>query len=158
MAGRVRSSRPLSKPVRDLASQNSAPGRAIDLDYATPYGNWWGQTQYQASVRGQPVPEAHAVVPLAINIDQRGRVSGASRDNGCQLLGVAAPYVTTAILTLDVTLSGCRYPALNRRYQGSLTVNARDNSARFYLRAFDAVTGALGAGPASYDIKATMKR
>jgi hypothetical protein len=133
--------------------------RSIELDYSTPYGIWRGQAQYQGTtVKGQAMREAHVVVPLVIEVEKQGRVRGASPENGCKLLGVAAPYVAPNMLTLDVTLSECRYPALNRRYSGTLALYKSSNSVQFSLRSLNPMAAVLIVGPANFDIKATMKR
>lgn len=102
--------------------------------------------------------EAHAVVPLMIEVEQQGRVRGVSPENGCKLLGVAAPYVAPNMLKLDVTLSECRHSALNRRYTGMLTVSAARNSAQLSLGSMRDMVGTMLQGAASFDVKATMKR
>ena len=137
--------------------QAGRPAQSIDLDYTTPYGVWRGQAQYQATVKGQPVPEAHGVVPLVIQVEKAGRVQGASPGNGCKLLGVAAPYYAPNVLTLDVTLSECRYPAFNRRYSGTLALYPASNSVQFSLQSFNMGLAAIG-NAAHFDIKATMRR
>src|SRR5690348_16401525 len=88
-------------------------------DYSTPYGAWRGQAQYQVSVQSVPDPAAHAVSPLVIEIDTAGKLKGSSPENGCQLLGIARPSPVPTLLNLDVTISGCRYAGLNRRYSGT---------------------------------------
>ena len=140
------------------AGQNSKPPQAIDLDYTTPYGTWRGQAQYQATVKGQAVGEAHDVVSLVIQVEKQGRVRGASPENGCKLLGVAAPYFAPNVLTLDVTLSGCRYPAFNRRYSGTLALYQSSNSVQFSLQSINQGLAAVTKGPAHFDIKATLRR
>ncbi|MDP2031227.1 MAG: hypothetical protein Q8K12_16460 [Thiobacillus sp.] len=110
---------PSNSTSSNATGQTGKPAKSIELDYSTPYGIWRGQAQYQASSKGQPLHEAHAVIPLVIQVEKQGRVRGASPENGCKLLGVAAPHVSPNILMLDVTLSECRYPALNRRYSGT---------------------------------------
>lgn len=139
------------------ARQATKPTKSIELDYSTPYGIWRGQAQYQASSKGQPLREAHAVIPLVIEVEKHGRVRGASSDNGCKLLGVAAPYVAPNMLTLDVTLSECRYPALNRRYSGMLALYQSSNSVQFSLQSTN-IASAFTGKVAHFDIKATMKR
>lgn len=135
------------------------PTKSIELDYSTPYGIWRGQAQYQGTtVKGQAVREAHVVVPLVIEVEKQGRVRGASPENGCKLLGVAAPYVAPNMLTLDVTLSECRYPALNRRYSGTLALYQSSNSVQLSLRSLNHMVAVLFEGPANFDIKATMNR
>ena len=143
----------------NVSGQAGKPARAIELDYSTPYGIWRGQAQYQGTtVKGQAMPEAHVVVPLVIEVEKQGRVRGASPENGCKLLGVAAPYVAPNMLTLDVTLSECRYPALNRRYSGTLALYQSSNSVQFSLRSLNPMLAVLIEGPSNFDIKATMKR
>jgi len=140
------------------SGQNTQPGKSIDLDYSTPYGIWHGQAQYQASTKGQAVPEAHVVVPLVIQVEKQGRMRGASPENGCQLLGVAAPYFSPNVLSLDVTLSECRYPALNRRYSGTLALYQSSNTVQLSLQSFNIGLAAVTKGAAHFDIKATMQR
>ena len=139
------------------ARQAAKPTKSIELDYSTPYGIWRGQAQYQASSKGQPLLKAHAVIPLVIQVEKQGRVRGASPENGCKLLGVAAPYVSPNILTLDVTLSECRYPPLNRRYSGTLALYQSSNSVQFSLQSIN-VASALIGNVGYFDIKATMRR
>ena len=140
------------------AGQASKSAQSIELDYSTPYGTWRGQAQYQVAVKGQPVPEAHAVVPLVIDVEKQGRVRGISPANGCKMLGVAAPYVVPYMLTLDVTLSECRYTGLNQRYSGRLILNQANNSVQLTLQSMNSMVTVLMQGPANNDIKATMKR
>lgn len=141
----------------NATGQTGKSAKSIELDYSTPYGIWRGQVQYQASSNGQPLREAHAVIPLVIQIEKQGRLRGASPENGCKLLGVAAPYYSPNILTLDVTLSECRYPALNRRYSGTLALYPSSNSVQFSLRSINLASAFIGNVGHS-DIKATMRR
>lgn len=150
---------PSASTSSNATGEAGKPAKAIELDYSTPYGVWRGQAQYQGTtVKGQPLREAHVVVPLVIEVEKQGRVRGASPENGCKLLGVAAPYVAPNMLTLDVTLSECRYPALNRRYSGTLALYQSSNSVQFSLRSLNHMVAVLIEGPANFDIKATMKR
>lgn len=139
------------------AGQTGKSAQPIELDYTTPYGTWRGQAQYQATSKAQPLHEAHAVIPFVIQVEKQGRVRGASPENGCKLLGVAAPYVAPNILTLDVTLSECRYPALNRRYSGTLALYQSSNTVQLSLQSFNIGLAAVG-NAAHFDIKATMRR
>ena len=150
---------PRASTNSNVSGQSGKPAKSIELDYSTPYGIWRGQAQYQGTtVKGQTMREAHVVVPLMIKVEQQGRVSGVSPENGCKLLGVAAPYIAPNMLKLDVTLSECRYPALNRRYSGTLILNQSSNSVQFSLRSLNPMLAVLIAGPSNFDIKATMKR
>lgn len=158
--------KPCDAPVLQRVDGSSAvassdpprkPEKSIELDYSTPYGVWRGQAQYQAAAKGQPVPEAHGVVPLVIQVEKAGRVQGVSPENGCKMLGVAAPYVTPTVLRLDVTLSGCRYPAFNRRYSGTLALYQSDNSVQFSLQSINAASAFIG-NVGDFDIKASMRR
>jgi hypothetical protein len=148
---------PSASTSSNATGQTGKSAKSIELDYSTPYGIWRGQAQYQASSKGQPLPEAHAVIPLVIEVEKHGRVRGASPDNGCKLLGVAAPYVAPNMLTLDVTLSECRYPALNRRYSGMLALYQSSNSVQFSLQSTN-IASAFTGKVAHFDIKATMRR
>lgn len=91
------------------ANQAGNPGSAA---YSTPYGPWRGQVQFMAKSGTAVVQEAHAVVPFVLQIDPQGKVSGTG--NGCTLKGIASPAAAIdTILNLDVTLSGCAFPAYN---------------------------------------------
>src|ERR1700684_2111902 len=70
-------------------------------------GQWRGQTQFQGAENGRELQEAHSVVPFVLTFSADGKVSGASADNGCTLLGLWEPNVTSRMFTLDVTLSDC---------------------------------------------------
>lgn len=155
---RASTDRPPAPTGTGAPAQASKPAKSIDLDYSTPYGVWRGQAQYQVAVKGQPVREAHAVVPLVIEVEKQGRLQGISPANGCKMLGVAAPYVAPNMLTLDVTLSECRYTGLNQRYTGTLALSQASNSVQLSLRSLNSMVAVLMQGPANNDIKATMKR
>ena len=148
---------PSASTRSNATGQAGKPTKSIELDYSTPYGIWRGQAQYQGSSKGHPLREAHAVIPLVIEVEKQGRVRGASPENGCKLLGVAAPYYVPNVLTLDVTLSECRYPALNRRYSGSLALHQSSNSVQFSLQAMNLSLALIG-NVGHFDIKATMRR
>lgn len=121
-------------------------------DYSSPYGDWRGQTQFQMTAKGQRVAEAHSVVPMTITIDPQGKVVGASPDNGCRLLGIAAPGLSSNILHLDVSFSACRYAAFNRRFSGTLALYMRDKNVQLGLNSF-------AISPAEqFDVRATMRR
>lgn len=119
------------------------------------YGDWRGQSQYQATVGGNVDPAAHAVTNLTISIAPQGKVVGSSPENGCSLLGVAAPGVVPTILNLDVTFSGCRYAALNRRFSGTLVLYTKDQYTALSLTSMQMGFGKVAA---TFDIKATLRR
>ena len=144
-------------PGSAATGQSTSSENGIALDYTTPYGAWRGHAQYQGSVKGQSLQGAHVVVPLVIEVGKQGKVRGASPENGCKLLGVAAP-MSANLLTLDVTLSECGVPALNRRYSGTLALYQTTNSVQFSLQSFNQGLAAVTKGPARFDVKATMKR
>lgn len=122
--------------------------------YSSPYGEWHGQTQYQAFIRTTSDPLGHVVTNLTINIDPQGKFVGASTENGCRMLGLAGPGVTPTILTLKVTLTGCAYSGYNRAYTGSFSVFSKEGYAKFSLQAIDISSGRAG----TYNITATMRR
>jgi len=122
--------------------------------YSSPYGEWRGQTQYQAFIRTTSDPAGHIVTNLTINIDQQGKVVGTSTENSCRMLGLAAPGITPTIVTLKITLTGCTYSGYNRTYIGHLSVFSKENYAKFSLQAIDISSGKAG----TYNIEATMRR
>jgi hypothetical protein len=123
--------------------------------YATPHGTWRGQAQYQAKVGTELVEQAHAVVPVVLSIGIDGKVTGGSPDNGCRLLGIAAPGVIKTMLNLDVTLSQCRYAEFNRRYGGFISIYAKDKTAQLNLNAH---VIRAGIPPRFFDMKGTLRR
>jgi hypothetical protein len=124
----------------------------VTTDYSTPYGEWRGQTQFQISSKGQHVVEAHSVVPMTIAIDSHGKVTGASPENGCRLLGVAAPGLPQTILHMDVSLSGCNYVRYNRRFSGTLALYGSNKHVQLRLSSM------VPLQSQHFDIKATMRR
>lgn len=130
-------------------------GDAANSGYSTPYGEWRGQVQYQASYQSKPVAEAHAVVATTISIDPQGKVVGASPDNGCKIKGVASPGMASTLLNLDVTLTGCHYAKLNRRLFGTLVLYPAEKHSQFWVYAHP--VDLLNPGW-SFDIKGTVRR
>lgn len=122
--------------------------------YATPYGEWRGQTQYQAFINTTSDPAAHAVTNLTVNIDPQGKIQGFSSENGCRLLGIAAPGMAPTIVTLDVTLTNCNYAGLNRTYRGMLSIYEKQRYATFSLQAVQIAAGKAG----TFNITSTMRR
>lgn len=122
--------------------------------YASPYGEWRGQAQYQAFIKSVSDPAAHAVTDLTIDIDPRGKVVGASAENGCRLLGIAAPGAAAMIVKLNVTLTGCQYAGLNRTYEGHLALYAKERYASLSLQAIDISSGKGG----TFNVTSTMRR
>lgn len=123
--------------------------------YTSPYGEWRGQTQYQAFVGTVSDPTAHTITNLTIRIDPQGKVTGISTENNCRLLGLARPGVATHIVTLDVTVTGCHYAGLNRTYQGYLSAFSREKHAAFSLQAIEIGYKQKGG---TFNIGSTMKR
>lgn len=129
-------------------------GTAQANDYSTPYGEWRGQTQYQAFVKGVSDPTAHSVINLTISLDPAGKVVGTSTDNSCRFLGLATPGVTLTLVTLNVTLTNCTYAGYNRTYMGLLSVFSKERYAKFSLQAVDVTPGRGG----TFNITSTMRR
>jgi hypothetical protein len=119
-------------------------------------GDWHGQTQFQGAQNAQVIEEAHSVVPLVLMFSADGKVSGVSADNGCALLGLWAPGSTPRLFALDITLKGCRYSGLDRRYTGNLIATFADNSAQLSLSAY--AIPILGQPMKKYDVGATLRR
>lgn len=130
-------------------------GDTGNVNYQTPYGDWRGQVQYQASLNGQPIADAHSVVPAVISIDTQGKIIGSSPENGCRYKGQAIPGFTPQMLSLDITLSGCRFPTFNRRIAGTLTLNPTQRHAFLLLHVVP--LDFLRPGQ-QYEIKGTLRR
>lgn len=121
---------------------------------ANLYGEWRGQAQYQATIDRKPDPAAHTVTNLTIRVEVDGKVWGGSTENDCKLLGVWRPMSPSInVINLDVTLSGCRYEGLNRRYSGNLAFYSPSN-VQLSLMSQRVAPGKS----AVFDIKATMRR
>ena len=127
---------------------------AFAQGYASPYGEWRGQAQYQVFIKSVSDPTAHTVTNLTIAIDPGGKVLGASAENGCRMLGIAAPGIASTIVKLDVTLRDCRYAGLNRTYKGHLAVYAKERYAALSLQALEIGRGTGG----TFNITSTMRR
>jgi hypothetical protein len=69
--------------------------------------------------------------------------------------GIASPGIMPTILNLDITLSGCSYPKLNRRLTGTLALVQAQKYAQFWIYAYP--VDFLDPGWA-FDIKGTMRR
>lgn len=132
-----------------LASTN-----ALGQSYTSPYGEWRGQAQYQVFIRSVSDPAAHIVTNLTIAIDPQGKVVGTSTENGCRMLGIAAPGITPTIVKLDVTLRNCQYVGLNRTYKGHLSIYSKEGYAALSLQALDIGRGTGG----TFNITSTMRR
>jgi len=130
-------------------------GDSANSAYSTGYGDWRGQVQYQATFKGQPLPEAHAVVQTTLSIDPQGKVLGSSPENGCKMKGIASPGIGQTILNLDITLSGCTFSKLNRRLTGTLALYPAEKRTQFWIYAHP--VDLLNPGW-SYDIKGTLRR
>ena len=130
-------------------------GERANGAYASAYGDWRGQVQYQASLNGQPTADAHAVVQTTVSIDPQGKIAGISPENGCKMKGIASPGLTPTILNLDITLSGCGFQGLNRRLSGTLALYPAQKYAQFWVYAQP--LDLLRPGQ-SYELKGTMRR
>ncbi len=66
------------------------------------------------------------------------------------------PGLTPRLFTLDVTLKGCHYAGLNRRYTGELTTASPENSAHFVLQVW--TVPIAGQALQRFDVEATLRR
>lgn len=151
---------PCDKPLIQQAGgapTHSAPNttRIIGGGYANPYGPWSGQTQFQIMNANVVQSEGkHFIAFMDIMIGEDGKLSGASAENSCRMLGLASPGYTPAMLNLDVTLSNCPAQSFNRRYHGTLVMNAKSRTAQLNVTSLQ-----IGIGQAmTADIKATLAR
>jgi hypothetical protein len=157
----VLTDKPCDSPATVPASGVAAPG-AIGPPNSqisgaqSIVGEWRGQTQFQGAQNAQVIEEAHSVVPLVLTFSADGKVSAVSPENGCAFLGLWGPGSTPRLFNLDITLKGCRYSGLNRRYAGNLIATFTDNSAQFSLSAY--AIPILGQPMKKYDVGATLRR
>jgi hypothetical protein len=156
----VLTDKPCDKPATAPAPGVAAPAASGPVrgqaGGQTIVDAWSGQTQFQGAESAQEMEAAHSVVPLVLTFSADGKVSGSSADNGCALLGLWAPGVTPRLFNLDITLKGCRYSGLNRRYAGTLIATFTDNSAQFSLMAY--AVPIPGQPTRRYDVGATLRR
>jgi hypothetical protein len=120
----------------------------------SPVGDWHGQMQYQGRENGQTLEDAHSVVPLSLEITPDGKVSGASAENNCKWLGVWSQG--GRIVSIDMSLTGCGYTGLNRRYTGTFLLGVPDSSGEVLLQAY--ALPFPGQGTRLYDVKGTLRR
>lgn len=117
-------------------------------------GTWSGTAQFQLNVGGKVDAAAHSVSDLALILDPKGRVVGQASENGCRFLGITTPGATVQMINLDVTLSACRYPAFNRRFNGTIIWSPNSQTGVLNL-----ASNHIGLGKAEiYDIKATLRK
>jgi hypothetical protein len=148
---------PRTLPASGVATPSSgAPASGQMSGAQTIVGDWRGQTQFQGAENTQVMEAAHSVVPLVLAFSADGKVSGASADNGCSLLGLWAPGVTPRLFNLDITLKGCRFFGLNRRFVGTVIATFADNSAQFSLMTYTPPIPAQLIR--RYDVGATLRR
>jgi hypothetical protein len=157
----VLTDKPCDEPVPAPASEVAvpSPGGAVSGQISgaqSIVGDWRGQTQFQGAENTQVIEAAHSVVPLVLTFSADGKVSGSSADNGCSLLGLWAPGLTPRLFMLDITLKGCRFVGLNRRYNGTLTATFADNSAQLSLMTY--APPIPGQPVRRYDVGATLRR
>ena len=117
-------------------------------------GNWSGTAQFQLNVGGKVDAAAHSVSDLGLTLDPKGRVVGNAPENGCRFLGITTPGIAGVSINLDVMLSGCRYPAFNRRFNGTIFWSANSQTGVLNLS-----SNQISLGKAEiYDIKATLRK
>lgn len=93
----------------------------------------------------------YSAVGLAL---RAAKVSGGSQENGCKWLGVWSQG--GRIVSIDMSLTGCRYTGLNRRFTGTFLLGVPDSSGEVLLQAF--TLPLPGQGARGYDIKGALRR
>lgn len=93
--------------------------------------------QYAGTEAGEEIQAAHSVASLVLEFTADGKVSGVSNENGCRWLGVWSQggKGIERVITLNLSLSDCRFPALNRRYAGTYLLAVPDDSGHMQLMA-----------------------
>jgi hypothetical protein len=140
------------------ADSSTAPSTATVVPSSkdpSPVGKWSGQIQYQEASNGQAVQAAHSVALLTAEFTADGKVMGSSPENGCQVLGVWSAGGQT-LNWIDLTLSNCKYPDLNRRYHGSLILARPDSSGNLQVQSLGTPFSKDTAKV--FDVKGTLRR
>jgi hypothetical protein len=84
------------------------------------------------------------------------KISGASPDNACHLLGMWSQGLTQTLIWVDLTLNHCLYGNLNRRDHGCLILARPDRSGRVSAQSIGA---AFTRDVAKYfDIQGILRR
>jgi hypothetical protein len=146
---------PGEKGNADSSSGQSTTTVVPSSKEPSPVGKWTGQVQYQEASNGQTVQAVHSVALLTAEFTADGKVMGSSLENGCQLLGVWSAGGQT-LNWIDLTLSHCTYPDLNRRYHGSLILARPDSSGNLQVQSIGAPLS-KDTGKA-FDVKGTLHR
>jgi hypothetical protein len=121
----------------------------------SPIGKWSGQLQYQENENGQIVQAAHSVALMSAEFTSDGKLTGASPENGCQMLGLWSQGPQT-LIWVDVTFNRCSYGGLNRRYNGSFILARPDSSGYLNISSVGApLSRDMGR---VFDIKGTIHR
>jgi Domain of unknown function (DUF4124) len=142
--------------LKESANAGSSQANATTIPSSSnpsTAGGWRGQMQYQGRENGQTLDAAHSVVAASVAFTIDGKVTGASPENGCKWLGIWSQG--GRIISLDVSLTGCTYLGLNRRYSGTFILGTPDSSGQVLLQAY--TPPALGP-VRLYDIKGTLRR
>lgn len=137
-----------------LCASSTGTGSA-QVPTGNPFpGAWSGAAQFQLTIAGKVDASAHSVADVELTLTPSGRMSGMATENGCRFLGVTTPGIAGVSLNVDVTLSGCRHPALNRRYFGQIVWS---NPSRTAVLNVSSQASALGRQE-HCDIKATLTK
>jgi hypothetical protein len=143
-----------SKRVVAAALLVLSTGAAGAGPFDAAVGDWRGQAEYLAKVNAVADDSAHAVVELSVRIEAGGKISGASAENGCRLLGVITSFSSPQVYRSQVTLSQCRAASLNGRYMGPVSVKPQVGTLTLSLQMVEP-----GARPSRWGtVTATMVR
>ena len=144
-----------SEKLADSSATQSATTVVPSTKDPSPVGKWSGQLQYQQASNGQTVQAAHSVALMSAEFTADGKVTGLSRENGCQLLGVWSEGGQT-LTWVDLTFTHCSYEDLNRRYHGSFILARPDSSGLLQVQSIGAP---FSKDMAKYfDVKGTLHR
>jgi hypothetical protein len=137
----------------------AVPTPEMDLPSTTspsPIGKWSGQLQFQESENGKTVQAAHSVALSTAEFSADGKVTGASQEIGCRMLGIWGTGLGPRAFTVDLTLSGCAHADLNRRFHGSFILASPDSSGGLQLNAVGSPFTKDVAK--SFDVEGTLRR
>lgn len=122
-------------------------------------GQWSGMAHFSAKIsengRSLEDPTANAHVEIYMTIDKQGNVSGRTISNGCQIRGLATPWMNDNSLDLQLNFSGCQHAGFNRRFTGHLLYRPNKRNADITLHTTD--MSALPNRIGSYRIQGNMQ-
>ncbi len=122
-------------------------------------GDWSGMAHFKARISEQgrtlEDPTAALRTEIYFTIDKQGNIRGRTISNGCQINGLATPWIGDNLLQLQVNFSGCSHIGFNRRFTGHLQFNTQRRTADLLLTYSD--ISPLASRLGYYEIKGNVQ-